>query len=107
MTMNDTMMAVLSAFSGGVLGAVFFVGLWWTVREAMRSQHPGLLVLASMLWRTGLVVEGFYLVSGGQWQRLLFCLAGFIFARMILLRVLPKADNLPGPLATEMGLNAP
>ncbi|MEO8683281.1 MAG: ATP synthase subunit I [Devosia sp.] len=105
--MSDAIIAGLSALAGGVLGTIFFVGLWWTVREAMRSQHPGLLVLASMLGRTGLVVAGFYFVSGGQWQRLLFCLAGFIVARMILVRVLPRTDNLAGPMTMEMGPNAP
>ncbi len=90
MTATEVMMSILSLAAGAVLGTVFFVGLWWTVRHALTAQNPALLILASMLGRTGLVIIGFYLVSGGQWQRLLFCLAGFIIARLILVRVLPK-----------------
>jgi F1F0 ATPase subunit 2 len=94
MTISEAMMSILSVFAGAALGAIFFVGLWWTVRRALTSQLPALLVLGSMLGRTGLVVVGFYFVGDGQWQRLLFCLAGFIFARVILVRMLPKTDAL-------------
>ena len=92
MTMNDAAMPILSVLAGVALGAIFFGGLWWTVRRALSSRQPALLVMASMLGRTGLVVVGFYFVAGGQWQRLLFCLAGFIAARLIVTRLLPEDD---------------
>ncbi|MEO8757217.1 MAG: ATP synthase subunit I [Devosia sp.] len=107
MTMSDVMMSILSVLVGVALGAVFFGGLWWTVRRALTSQQPALLVLGSMLGRTGLVVVGFYFVSGGQWQRMLFCLAGFIIARFILVRLLPNADAPKVHAAAEMTHNAP
>lgn len=93
MPMSEVMISILSIVAGAVLGVIFFVGLWWTVRRAMTSRQPGLLVLGSMLGRTGLVMVGFYFVSGGQWQRLALCLAGFIVARIILVRVLPKSAS--------------
>lgn len=100
MTIADAPMAILSALTGMALGAIFFGGLWWTVRRALASPQPALLVVVSMLSRTGVVVAGFYLVSGGQWQRLLLCLAGFIVARLVLTRALPKAEApVPAPLA--------
>lgn len=107
MTMSDVMMSILSVLAGVALGAVFFGGLWWTVRRALTSQQPAFLVLGSMLGRTGLVVVGFYLVSGGEWQRLLFCLAGFVIARLILVRVLPNTDAPSVRSAAEMTHNAP
>lgn len=90
MTVTEVIMSILSLAAGTVLGAIFFGGLWWTVRHALTSKQPALIVLGSMLGRTGLVVVGFYLVSGGQWQQLLFCLAGFVIARLIAVRVRPK-----------------
>lgn len=103
MTISDVFLPVSA---GAALGAIFFGGLWWTVRRALSSQRPALLVLGSMLVRTGLVVVGFYFVSGGQWQRLLFCLAGFVAARLIVTWMLPRAEPGSEPLA-KMSRHAP
>ena len=32
--MNETLALVLAWLAGGVLGAIFFGGLWWTVRKS-------------------------------------------------------------------------
>ena len=93
MMMSDVPMAILSALAGLVLGAIFFGGLWWTVQRALGSPHPAALIMASMMGRTGLVVAGFYFASGGTGQRLLFCLAGFIIARLVVTRLLPRAEG--------------
>ena len=93
MTMNDTVMLTLSVLAGAALGAFFFVGLWWTIRRALAARQPALLVMGSMLGRTGLVLLGFYVVADGQWQHLLLCLAGFIAARLIVTRVLPESTH--------------
>ena len=85
--MNETMMLVLAGSAGLVLGAIFFGGLWWTVRKGVSSRRPALWFLGSMLVRTGIVVGGFYLVSGGQWQRLVACLLGFVVARLLVTRL--------------------
>lgn len=100
MTIADAPMAVLSVLTGLVLGTIFFGGLWWTLRRALASPQPAVLVVVSMLARTGLVVAGFYFVSDGQWQRLLLSLAGFIFARLIVTRALPRPEApVPASLA--------
>ena len=39
--------------AGLVLGAIFFGGLWWTVRKGLSSQQPALWFLGSMLLRMG------------------------------------------------------
>lgn len=93
MTVNEVLTAIVSVLAGAALGTVFFVGLWWTVRRALTVSQPAVLVLASMLGRTALVVGGFYLVADGAWQRLLFCLAGFILARLVVTRLLPKSGD--------------
>ena len=83
-----TLLAVLPLLAGAVLGVFFFGGLWWTVRRAAAFAHPGLAVLASLLLRTGVTLAGFLVVAGGQWQRWLLCLLGFIVARGCMARAL-------------------
>ncbi|MEP6964075.1 MAG: ATP synthase subunit I [Polaromonas sp.] len=85
--MNEKLSLVLAWMAGGALGAIFFGGLWWTVRKGMASSRPVLWVFASFLLRTGIALAGFYFVSGGDWQRLLACLAGFVMARMVVTRL--------------------
>jgi F1F0 ATPase subunit 2 len=81
-TMNDLLPLILAAVAGAVLGAIFFGGLWWTVRRALASPRPALWFVTSLLLRMGVALGGFYLLAGGQWRRLLACLAGFFVARL-------------------------
>ena len=85
--MNETVMLVLAGGAGVLLGAIFFGGLWWTVRKGVSSQRPALWFLGSMLVRTGIVVVGFYVVSDGRWQRLVAGLLGFVIARLLVTRL--------------------
>src|SRR3990172_3048997 len=87
MTMNETLMLVVAGGGGLVFGAVFFGGLWWTVRKGVSSPRPALWFAGSILLRTGVVLAGFYFVGGGQWQRLLVCLLGFGIARFLVIRL--------------------
>lgn len=77
----------LALLAGLILGVFFFAGLWWTVRKLNSSKHVALLFLVSMLLRTGIVIVGFYLIMGDQWQRLFSALLGFIIARIIVTRL--------------------
>ena len=83
--MNEiaTLIWVLAVVAGLLLGIMFFVGLWWTVRKAVSSRQPALWLLGSQLLRTSLTLAGFYIVSSGHWQRLLACLLGFVIARFM------------------------
>ena len=83
--MNETLTLVLASIAGAALGAVFFGGLWWTVRKGVSSPRPALWFLGSLLLRMGVALAGFYFVGGGQWQRLLGCLIGFVVARFVVL----------------------
>ncbi|UHD16450.1 ATP synthase subunit I [Thiocapsa bogorovii] len=84
---------VLAGAAGLALGAVFFGGLWWTLRKSLNSPRPALWLLGSALARMSLVLVGLYLVSGGQWQRLLAGLAGVICARFIVLGLTGPGDD--------------
>jgi len=96
MTTETLALALALAMSAGVLlGALFFGGLWWTLRKSLLSPRPALWVLGSLLLRSGIVLAGFYFVGHGQWQRLLACLAGFILARLIVTRLTQAAGETP------------
>jgi F1F0 ATPase subunit 2 len=83
MGMNEWLTLALTWMAGLLLGAIFFGGLWWTVRLGVASRRPAFLFLGSLLLRTVVVVAGFYFVGDGHWQRLLACLFGFVIARFI------------------------
>ena len=81
--MSETLTLVLAWVAGAVLGAMFFGGLWWTVRKGVSSQRPALWFFVSLLLRTSLALAGMYVVSGGHWERLLLCLLGFVMSRLV------------------------
>lgn len=88
MDIIDSLLPLLLALLvGAALAVVFFAGLWWTVTRAVSSKYTGLLLISSLLLRTAIIVTGFYVVSDGQWQRLLSCLLGFIVIRSIAMRI--------------------
>jgi F1F0 ATPase subunit 2 len=89
--------AGLSALAGGALGALFFGGLWWTVRRAIASPRPGVFLLASLVLRMSVLIAGFYAVAEGQWQRLVACLLGFLAARMLVRIVVRAAPDWKRP----------
>lgn len=85
--MNELSQLALVVLAGLLLGALYFGGLWWTVLKGVSARQPALWFGVSLLLRTGIVLAGFYLVSGADWKRLLLCLLGFIVARFIVIRL--------------------
>ena len=85
--MNETLMLVVASVTGLVLGAIFFGGLWWTVRKGVSSTQPALWFLGSLLLRMSIVLGGFYFAGHGYWERLVACLLGFVIARFIVMRL--------------------
>ena len=93
--MNDSLPFVLAGFAGLLLGAIFFGGLWWTVRRGLTSKQPALWFLGSTLLRMSIALAGFYFVGRSDWKRLLACLAGFVVARFVVtwLTRQPREDH--------------
>ncbi len=85
--MSEPLGLMLAWVTGVLLGAMFFGGLWWTIRKSIASQRPALWFVGSLLLRMSIAVTGFHLVSGGHWQRLLVCLLGFVMARVVVTRL--------------------
>lgn len=75
----------LCVAAGASLGAVFFGGLWWTIQKGLRSTRPAAWFVLSLPLRVGITIGGFYLVSAGEWKRLLACLIGFVLVRALII----------------------
>lgn len=84
--MNEFLILASALVAGLSLGAIFFGGLWWSVRQCVSSKHPALWFLGSALVRMSLVLAGFYLIGREHWERLLLCLIGFVIARFLVMR---------------------
>ena len=96
--MNEALILAGDLFAGILLGAFFFGGLWWTIRSRSPSQWSGLLFSASLLLRMAAAVTGFYLVSHGEWRKLVACLAGFLLARIAVTRLI----HIPAAKSTHI-----
>jgi len=104
--MNETLSLVLALVTGVLLGAMFFGGLWWTVRKVVSSQRSALWCFGSLVLRTSITLVGFYFISGGHWERLLVCLIGFITARLVVTWLTRSSGKDRNRLAKEVS-NAP
>lgn len=85
--MSNLLPLVVVVLAGFVFGTFFFGGLWFTVQRGLTSSQPAWWFLISTLLRTGTVLIGFYFLSSGNWRRLLACLIGFLFARVVVTRL--------------------
>lgn len=94
--MNEIIVLVVVFLAGLALGAVFFGGLWWTVRRGLMSPNPAVWFLGSMIVRVGIALMGFYLAGGTDWRRWLACLSGFVAARFMV-RWLTASDVQASP----------
>ena len=97
--MNEVLSLALALAAGVLLGAVFFGGLWWTVRKGVSSEQPALWFFGSLLLRMSIALAGFYFVGRDHWERLLLCLLGFVMARLVvtwLTRPPVEQPNCPG-----------
>jgi F1F0 ATPase subunit 2 len=72
----------VALLAGILLGAIFYGGLWWTVRRGVSSKNFGAWLIGSFVLRAGIAVSGFHAVAHGDWRCLLACLLGFLFARV-------------------------
>lgn len=89
--MSEALTGVVAVSVGLLLGALFFGGLWWTVRRGVASPHPAWWFFISLLLRMSGALAGFYAVGHelghSTGQPLLLSLLGFMLARPLLLRL--------------------
>ena len=73
---------IIEALAIGIfLGALFFGGLWWTVRRGLTAANPALWFGVSALARMAIILSGLYYVARAGWPSLLACLCGLLIAR--------------------------
>jgi len=100
--MNEILSLVPALVAGMLLGAMFFGGLWWTVRQGVASRRPSLWFAGSMFLRMSMVLLGFYCILGDSWQRLVVGLLGFTIARLLVTRF-TRVTQQSNQLAQEAG----
>jgi len=79
--MNSVFNILVALVEGSILGGLFYLGLWCTVRKGLSSAHPAILFLVSLLLRVTAVVAGFYYISHSEWRLLAAGLGGFLISR--------------------------
>jgi len=84
--MTETTEMLAATLAGMLLGVFFFGGLWWTVRRALKSTQAALWFSGSFLARTAVAMTGFYFAAQGDWRRMAGCVAGFLGARLCVIR---------------------
>ncbi len=102
--MIEPLTLALALLAGLLVGAMFFGGLWWTVRKGVSSQHPALWFFGSLLLRMSIALAGFYFVGRGHWERLVVCVLGFVMARLVvtwLIRPSGDGQNRPAEEASH------
>jgi F1F0 ATPase subunit 2 len=73
-----------SGFAIGLLaGALYFGGLWLTVRDIGAASRPGQRLLFSFVVRMGLLLAVFYGLSQQGWPALAAALGGVLVARWL------------------------
>ena len=84
--MSSAIAEMRALLVGALLGAIFFGGLWWTVRHGAVANNPAVWFPVSLLLRSGLVIVGFYYVAAAGWPALVLCACGFLIARVVAFR---------------------
>ena len=81
-----------SLVAGVLLGALFFGGLWWTVRRGVTAPNPALWFGLSALARMAIVLVTLFYLARTGWSSLLACLCGLLIARVAVTRLTRNAD---------------
>jgi F1F0 ATPase subunit 2 len=92
---------MLALFVGILLGAIFYGGLWWTVRRIVSSKTPGIWLIGSFVLRSMIAIGGFLFVARGDWRSILACFIGFLAARIGVTRLTRAPLNTKTRLIEE------
>ncbi|NCC24039.1 MAG: ATP synthase subunit I [Deltaproteobacteria bacterium] len=73
---------------GLVAGAIFFLGLWWTIRLGIGRPMAGLWFMGSLAARLVLAIALLWPVIEGHWLLALSWLSCFLLVRLVLTKIL-------------------
>ena len=72
----------MSAFlMGAAVGAIFFGGLYFSVRKIAKVKYPRLLMTISLFLRMGVLLGAFFYIAKGGYQDILLALLGVMLVR--------------------------
>lgn len=71
---------------GGLIGWVYFFGLWETVRRLPEAKSPHRLMILSFAARTLFALGGFFILTDGQWERMAASVAGFFIVKAVMVQ---------------------
>jgi F1F0 ATPase subunit 2 len=81
---------------GALLAAAYSGALWWTVRRLPITPRPVLWTVGSYYLRLAALGLGFYVAGAGSFPRLAATFAGFLLARLLILRSMkPPTEDEP------------
>jgi F1F0 ATPase subunit 2 len=86
--MDKIILLSLLLGAGLLIGLAYFGGLWLSVKQLSTTRHPALLLLGSWGGRLVLAMLSFHFLMGGQGERLVVCLIGFLGGRGLLIKLL-------------------
>lgn len=97
-----TLLPILgSALAGVVLAAVYFGGLWWTVRRLPNARRPAIVYFSSLALRLAILLSGAcWALSALDAGQLIACFIAFLAGRNLLVGQLGPSRTAP-PLADE------
>ncbi|MDI9570999.1 MAG: ATP synthase subunit I [Pseudomonadota bacterium] len=81
--------------AGGLIGFLYFLGLWRTVRRLPFAPRPWRLLAGSYLLRLVFALGGFYLLMDGSWERPVAAVAGFVIVRSAMTKSLGATSSPP------------
>ena len=84
--MSDILYLIFAVGAGMVLGLVYFLSLWETVKRLTSTRWPVFWTLGSLVLRMAFLLTGLYLIGYGHWDRLLAALIGILLIRTVLVR---------------------
>lgn len=92
--MNDIYLHLLALAAGIILSIIYFVGLWYTVKNIGKMRRPHVVIAASFLARISIVLLGFYFVLLFNWSYLLLAFLAFIVTRQIIINKIGETSKL-------------
>ena len=98
--MNFQILALLFLW-GAILAAAHNAALWWTVRRLATAPNPVLWTVGSYYLRLAGLGLGIYVGTAGSFARLTATFAGFLLARLFILRWMRRPAAAESKLAGE------
>jgi F1F0 ATPase subunit 2 len=84
--MDSPFALALALAAGAAVGAVFFTGLWLTVRFLPSAGSPVLLMIGSAVLRLGIALPALGFIAAGSLPRLGLAILGFLAMRTLLIQ---------------------